>query len=265
MPTMVSPAEISITPIPAFNDNYLWLLARDGRAVVVDPGDAGPVQRALAQHSLDLGAILVTHHHADHVGGVQALRKTGATVYGPRSEAIEGVDVPLAAGDRIEVLGLGFSVLEVPGHTAGHIAYYTETLTPPAVFCGDTLFACGCGRLFEGTPAQMLDSLDRLAALPSRTRVFCAHEYTLANIRFALAVEPTNPALLARAQQAAAIRERGEPTVPSTIGEELATNPFMRSDVPTVRAAAVARAGARTSLDRVQTFATIRAWKNEFR
>ena len=265
MPTMVSPAEISITPISAFNDNYLWLLARAGRAVVVDPGDAVPVQQVLTQRNLELAAILVTHHHADHVGGVQALRRTGARVYGPRSEAIEGVDVRLSAGDRIEVLGLAFSVLEVPGHTAGHIAYYTETLAPPAVFCGDTLFACGCGRLFEGTPVQMLDSLDRLAGLPSNTRVFCAHEYTLANIRFALAVEPTNPALLERAQRAAAMRERGEPTVPSTIGEELATNPFMRSDAPTVRAAAVARAGAKAALDRVQTFATLRAWKNDFR
>ena len=265
MPAMVSPAEISITPIPAFNDNYLWLLARAGRAAIVDPGDAAPVERALAQRKLTLDAILVTHHHADHVGGLQALRAAGVTVYGPRSEAIDGVDVPLAAGDRIEVLGLAFSVLDVPGHTAGHIAYYTESLATPAVFCGDTLFACGCGRLFEGTPAQMLSSLDRLAALPSSTRVYCAHEYTLANIRFALAVEPTNPALLERAQQAAAMRERGEPTVPSTIGQELATNPFMRSDAPTVRAAAVARSGARTALDRVQTFATIRAWKNDFR
>lgn len=262
---MANPTEISITPVPAFNDNYLWLLARNGSAAVVDPGDAAPIRRALADRGLVLDAILVTHHHADHVGGLQQLRTSGVTVYGPRAEAIAGVDVALSAGDRIEVLGLAFSVLEVPGHTRGHIAYYTETLRPPAVFCGDTLFACGCGRLFEGTPKQMLDSLDRLSALPAETRVYCAHEYTLANIRFALAVEPTNPALLERAQQAAALRERGEPTVPSTIGLELATNPFLRSDAPTVRAAAVARSGRHAAMDRVQTFATIRAWKNDFR
>jgi hydroxyacylglutathione hydrolase len=257
--------DLSITPLPAFQDNYLWLLSRDGRAVVVDPGDAVPVQRALAERQLKLDAILVTHHHGDHIGGLDALLVTGATVYGPRSESIDGIDVRLASGDRVEVLGVSLTVLDVPGHTAGHIAYFAESLEPPAVFCGDTLFACGCGRLFEGTPAQMLASLDRLAALPPATRVYCAHEYTLANIRFALAVEPANPALQQRAQHAAATRERGEPTVPSTIALELATNPFMRSDVPAVHAAAVAHAEAKTALDRVQTFATLRAWKNDFR
>jgi len=261
----MSRSDFSITPLPAFSDNYLWLLSRDGQAAIVDPGDPAPVQRALAEMHLRLAAILVTHHHGDHVGGVTKLRATGATVFGPSEEDIDGVDVRLGGGDHVEVLGLPFTVLDVPGHTAGHIAYYTDALHPPAVFCGDTLFACGCGRLFEGTPAQMLDSLDRLARLPSDTRVYCAHEYTLANIRFALAVEPTNPALLQRAQQAATLRERGEPTVPSNIALELATNPFLRSDVPTVRAAAVARVGTKAALDRVQTFATLRAWKNDFR
>jgi len=254
-----------ITPLPAFSDNYLWLLARDGRAAIVDPGDAQPVERALAERQLTLEAILVTHHHGDHVGGVARLRATGARVYGPRAENIAGVDVALAGGDHIEVLGLPFTVLDVPGHTAGHIAYYAPTLAPPAVFCGDTMFACGCGRLFEGTPAQMLASLDALAALPPHTRMYCAHEYTLANIRFALAVEPGNADLQQRARDATALRERGEPTVPSSIALERATNPFLRSDVPEVRASAVAHAGAAAARDRVQTFAALRAWKDGFR
>jgi hydroxyacylglutathione hydrolase len=263
--TRVDTPSVSITPLPAFSDNYLWLLDHDGHAAVVDPGDPAPVQRALAERKLTLDAILVTHHHGDHVGGLAALRSTGATVYGPRAEAIDGVDVPLGAGDRVEVLGVSFSVLEVPGHTSGHIAYFAGALEPPVLFCGDTLFACGCGRLFEGTPAQMLTSLDRLSALPAATRVYCAHEYTLANIRFALAVEPANAELQKRARDAALLRERGDPTVPSTIALELATNPFMRSDAPGVRNAAGARAGASTGTDRVRTFTTIRKWKDEFR
>jgi hydroxyacylglutathione hydrolase len=256
---------LSITPIPAFSDNYLWLISRDGKAAIVDPGDPAPVQRALAESCLELAAILVTHHHADHIGGLDALRSTGAVVYGPRGEDIDGVDVRVGEGDRIEVLGMPFTVLDVPGHTAGHIAYFCDAVDPPAVFCGDTLFACGCGRLFEGTPSQMLNSLDRLAALPAATRVYCAHEYTLANIRFALAVEPANAELQQRAREAAALRERGEPTVPSTMALELATNPFMRSDAPGVRAAAGERAGPAAGGNRVQTFATIRKWKDGFR
>jgi hydroxyacylglutathione hydrolase len=256
---------VSITPLPAFSDNYLWLLDRAGHAVVVDPGDPAPVLRALAERQLNLDAILVTHHHGDHVGGLSALRQTGATVYGPRAEAIDGVDVALDGGDRVEVLGVTFGVLDVPGHTAGHIAYFAEALDPPVLFCGDTLFACGCGRLFEGTPAQMLASLDRLSALPPATRVYCAHEYTLANIRFALAVEPSNADLQQRARDAAVLRERGKPTVPSTIALELATNPFMRSDAPDVRNAANARAGDTAGVGRLRTFTTIRKWKDEFR
>ena len=192
-----------------------------------------------------------------------ALRATGATVYGPRHEDIDGVDVRLGGGDQLAVLGTPFTVLDVPGHTAGHIAYFTDALDPPAVFCGDTLFACGCGRLFEGTPPQMLDSLDRLAALPAATRVYCAHEYTLANIRFALAVEPGNIDLQERAAAAAATRRRGEPTLPSTIGLELATNPFMRCDVPAIRDAAARREKGAES-DGVTTFAALRKWKNGF-
>lgn len=259
-----SHSDLTITPLPAFKDNYLWLLMRGGEAAIVDPGDAEPVFRALEQHKLRLTAILATHHHADHVGGVTALKQRYAsTVFGPAHESIAGVDHRLAEGDRVDVLGTQFRVIDIPGHTSGHIAYFAGELHPPVLFCGDTLFASGCGRLFEGTAEQMLSSLDKLAALPAATRIYCGHEYTVANIRFALEVEPNNRELQSRAASATAMRKRGEPTLPSTIDLELATNPFMRCDIPSVRAAAsgVTRGAG---LARVSTFATIRQWKDGF-
>ncbi|MGE5159929.1 MAG: hydroxyacylglutathione hydrolase [Betaproteobacteria bacterium] len=255
---------LTVTPLPAFNDNYLWLLARGQEAAVVDPGDAAPVQRALDRHDLRLTAILVTHHHGDHVGGVLDLKaRTGAKVFGPAGEDIEGVDVRLRGGKRVEVLGAGFQVIDVPGHTAGHIAYFAADQSPPLLICGDTLFACGCGRLFEGTARQMLASLDALAALPPSTLVYCAHEYTLSNIRFALEFEPGNAALRERAARDDATRRRGEPTVPSTIGLELATNPFLRCDAPEVRAAVAL--GTADAVDRTAIFALLRKLKDNFR
>jgi hydroxyacylglutathione hydrolase len=260
--TIDTASDLRIEPIAAFKDNYLWLLARGTVAAIVDPGDAAPVLRRLSDAKLQLTTILATHHHADHVGGVEALvGATGAHVFGPRTETIPCLGTPLDDGDRIEVLGHAFDVLDVPGHTRGHIAYYAPSLG--AVFCGDTLFACGCGRLFEGTPEQMTVSLRRLAALPADTRAYCAHEYTLANIRFALAVEPDNAALRARSRACEALRGEGKPTVPSTIGEELATNPFLRCDVPAVRQRAE-RASAGASASTVATFAALREWKNRF-
>ncbi len=253
-----------ITPLPAFKDNYIWLLTRGQEAAVVDPGDSEPVIRAVEQQQLRLTAILATHHHADHVGGAMALKQRyGAALYGPARETIAGLDHRLSAGDKIDVLGDRFEVIDIPGHTAGHIAFYAGAIKPPIVFCGDTLFACGCGRLFEGTAEQMLASLDALAELPPATRVYCGHEYTVANIRFALAVEPDNRDLQTRAATATATRKRGEPTLPSTIGLELATNPFMRCDLPSVRAAAsgISRSAG---FARVSTFATIRSWKDGF-
>jgi hydroxyacylglutathione hydrolase len=256
----------SIIPIPAFNDNYIWLLADGGRAAVVDPGDAGPVLAHLDRQGLELCAIITTHHHGDHVGGnTRLLQQFPVPVFGPAGESIPGRTRALREGDAIEVPGLRLrlAVLDVPGHTAGHIAY-TGDITGPVLFCGDTLFAAGCGRVFEGTAAQMWRSLAKLRDLAPDTRVYCAHEYTLANLRFASAVEPGNAALAVRQARDIARRERGDPTVPSSIADERATNPFLRVEVPEVRAAASAHAG-RALDDEVDTFAALREWKNQFR
>jgi hydroxyacylglutathione hydrolase len=256
---------MKLIALPAFTDNYIWML-HDGRhAMVVDPGDAQPVCDALAKQSLQLESILVTHHHADHVGGVAALREaTGAQVFGPSRERIPDPVQRLHGGDRCVVLGLGFEVLDVPGHTAGHIAYYCAAFPgAPLLFCGDTLFSGGCGRLFEGSPEQMLNSLHTLAALPDNTQVCCTHEYTLGNLRFALAVEPENMHLQAYQVQCQALREHQQPTLPSSLAQELQVNPFLRTREPAVMAAA--RTYDPQASNQVQVFAALRRWKNEFR
>jgi len=251
---------LTIHPVPAFNDNYLWVLSDGRRAAVVDPGDAAPVEAYLARERLELVAILATHHHADHIGGVARLvEKYAPRVYAPLDDRIPHATDRVLDGDRVTVLGTTFDVIEVPGHTRSHIAYHAADM----LFCGDTLFACGCGRMFEGTAPQMHASLARLAALPPATRVFCAHEYTLSNIRFARAVEPANAALAARETDCAGRRERGEPTVPSTIAQELATNPFLRCTEPAVAAAATAAAGHRLD-SAAEVFGALREWKNNF-
>jgi hydroxyacylglutathione hydrolase len=257
---------MNLIPLPAFQDNYLWLLHDGQRALVVDPGDAEPVRKFLTERGLQLEAILVTHHHPDHVGGVDALREaTGARVFGPARERIPEPLERLSEGDRIEVLGLPFEVLEVPGHTAGHIAYLCREVDgAPLLFCGDTLFSGGCGRLFEGTPAQMLASLDKLAALPGSTRVCCTHEYTLSNLKFATAVEPGNLRLKHYRQQCEQQRSQGQPTLPSTIAVEREINPFLRTGVEAVAQAAQAHDGADPA-DPVAVFASLRQWKNGFR
>lgn len=263
---------LSVLAVPAFNDNYLWLIHDGVRAAVVDPGDAAPILAALATHELLLSAILLTHHHADHIGGVPALlQHMRVPVFGPRNAAITAITEPLGEGDSIAVPGLDlqFSVLDVPGHTSDHIAYVRRLPDGGAtgegwLFCGDTLFAGGCGRLFEGTPAQMASSLGKLAALPDDTKVFCAHEYTLANLRFAQEVEPANPALRERIVIEQAKRARGLPTIPSTIGLEKSTNPFLRYGEPAIAARLVAAGKLAPGAAPIAVFAASRAWKNTF-
>lgn len=254
-----------LIPIPAFDDNYLWLLHDGRRAIVVDPGDAQPVLRTLQDRQLQLESILVTHHHPDHTGGVDALREaTGAKVFGPARERIPQPFTALRDGDTVRALDLDFQVIDVPGHTAGHIAFYCPLVDGrPLLFCGDTLFSGGCGRLFEGTPAQMLASLDRLAALPGDTRVCCTHEYTMGNLRFALAVEPDNRELIGYHARCAALRDDGEPTLPTSIAQELLINPFLRTRQATVMAAA--RRFDPAVHDDNTVFAAIRQWKNQFK
>jgi hydroxyacylglutathione hydrolase len=251
---------LDIVGLPAFADNYIWVLRRGTSVACVDPGDAAPLLDYLQTTGTRLAAILVTHHHHDHVDGIaDILDRHAAPVYGPAAENIPGVSQAIAGGDRVELAELGeaFDVLALPGHTRGHVAYYRRGM----LFCGDTLFGAGCGRLFEGTAAQMHASLARIKALPPDTRIYCAHEYTAANLRFAAAVEPGNAAVRARIDAVARLRERRQPTVPSLLSEELATNPFLREDAPEVVSAAAARLG-RQPASPVEAFASIREWKN---
>ncbi|GAA4014463.1 hydroxyacylglutathione hydrolase [Actimicrobium antarcticum] len=233
-------------------------------AAVVDPGDAKPVLEALDANGLTLVAILLTHHHADHIGGVpELLRHVSVPVFGPANDGIAVVTQPLSQGDIVSLpeLALALEVLDVPGHTRGHIAFHAPR--QHWLFCGDTLFAGGCGRLFEGTPTQLNDSLQKLAALPGQTEVYCAHEYTMANLRFALEVEPDNPALIDRIATEQKKRDIGQPTVPSTIAIERATNPFLRTHSPTI-VSRLRHAGRLDSDAGVAAFAALRSWKNTF-
>ncbi len=254
-----------LTALPAFVDNYIWMLHDGTEAVVVDPGDAAPVVAALNSRGLRLVGILVTHHHGDHVGGVDALRPLlQGPVYGPAREHIPQPFVPLREGDTVQVLGRHFKVLDVPGHTAGHIAYVQQHESHrPLLFCGDTLFSGGCGRLFEGTPAQMSASLAKFAALPGDTQVCCTHEYTLSNLKFAAAVEPSNAALAQYTGACAAQRAAGLSTLPSSMAVECAINPFLRCTEPDVVRAAQAQGAQGT--DAVSVLAALREWKNTFR
>ena len=255
---------MNLIALPAFADNYIWMLHDGVRAVVVDPGDAAPVIDALDRLQLQLAGILVTHHHADHTGGVDALRsRLQGSVYGPARERIPAPFTPLNEGDTVALLGLRFAVIDVPGHTAGHIAYAQQgAAEQPLLFCGDTLFSGGCGRLFEGTPTQMHHSLAKLAALPADARVCCTHEYTLSNLRFAAAVEPANEDLMRYRSRCEAMRAEGSPTLPSSIAQERSINPFLRCTEPAVVRAAQGQ-GA-TSDSPVAVLAALREWKNRF-
>lgn len=262
---MIAPFDMKLTALTAFTDNYIWMIDDGHRALVVDPGEPGPVFAALDQRGLELAAILVTHHHADHVGGVDALRsRLTGPVFGPAHEKVPQPCIGLEQGQTCEALGLTFEVIDVPAHTAGHIAFFNRSgAGEPIVFCGDTMFSAGCGKLFEGTAAQMYTSLNKLAALPDATRVCCGHEYTVSNLKFAHAVEPTNDDIAHHAETCAALRAAGKPTLPSRIDLERRINPFLRCGEPTVVAAARAHGAAGAAGSDV--LAALRTWKNEFR
>jgi len=257
---------LSVRPVRAFADNYIWLIAAPNaprRVVAVDPGEASPVFAELDRHGMSLAAILLTHHHADHIGGVATLCAAAEVpVFGPDDARIPGLTRRLADGDTVELdsLGLHFAVMHLPGHTISHIAFHGHG----AVFCGDTLFSAGCGRMFEGTPVQMSASLRRLGNLPAATWVYAGHEYTAANLRFALEVEGDNAEASAYRARVAALRAEDLPTLPSTIGLENRVNPFLRCGEPAVHAAVAAHEG-RPLADPVAVFAALRAWKDGFR
>jgi hydroxyacylglutathione hydrolase len=228
--------DLQIIPIPAFEDNYIWLLHDGQDAIVVDPGDAAPVTEYLAQHQLNLKAILITHHHSDHIDGVATLQSQFKAVqtYAPSAEQYSFDHKPVSESDKITIkiyrnsIKIVLQIIDLPGHTLGHIAYKIVHQSQSLLFCGDTLFGAGCGRLFEGTPNQMQHSLKKLALLPAETKVYCTHEYTAHNINFALTIEPNNKVLMHRKHETTRLRQLNQPSLPSTIGLELATNPFLR-------------------------------------
>ncbi|MEX2475564.1 hydroxyacylglutathione hydrolase [Marinobacter sp.] len=263
---------LTVTPIPAFNDNYIWCIADTGtgKALIVDPGQAEPVKQHLSRHNLSLDIILVTHHHPDHVGGVNTLAQEsdGCRIVGPSGSPFSGITNPVHPGDDLVWNSLTFQVLGVPGHTLDHIAFYTDSPVAghPALFCGDTLFVCGCGRLFEGSPAQMRQSLESIRQLPDDTRVYCAHEYTLANLRFARSWLPGDDGLRKMEAHCQSLRDADKPTVPSVLGDEKRLNPFLRWDDPQVIDAAKAYGtdNGLPSESPDQVFAAIRHGKDHF-
>lgn len=264
---------LKVSSIRAFSDNYIWVLDQDGTDLcIVDPGDAAPVLAALHAYNLSLSSILVTHHHADHTGGINALLAEfpGTPVYGPRCNKIESITHPLGEGDSLSVAGIEFTVISVPGHTLDHIAYFApcdldkEGARSALLFCGDTLFAGGCGRIFEGNPYMMYKSLEKLASLPGATMVYCAHEYTLGNLRFALHADPCNPDIIERIQQVNDALNAGIPSVPSMLLVELRTNPFLRCHTNGVRSAVTEKMAISADSSDIDVFAALRRWKDGF-
>lgn len=255
---------LSISPIPAFDDNYIWLLENNNQAVVVDPGDSEPVKQVLSAKGLNLQAIIITHHHADHTGGVNTLCESfDVPVYGPQNSKFKGVTHPLIDGEQITLLSQSFTVKAVPGHTLDHICFFLEDSKNPAIFCGDSLFLAGCGRVFEGTMEQMFAAMEYFNQLPSNTKVYCTHEYSLANLAFASAVEPTNAAIQQEVVNCQAKRANDQPTLPSSIETERLINPFLRYDEPSVKESAEQFSG-RTLPNQLEIFSALRGWKDNF-
>lgn len=254
-----------VTPIPAFNDNYIWAIsiANSNQIAVVDPGDAAPVEQYLSDNNKELAAILVTHHHHDHTGGIEALVSShGVAVYGPSNSQFPGITHPLNDGDELVLFGHNLQIKTIPGHTLDHISYLSEQ-DNPQIFCGDTLFLAGCGRIFEGTPAQMLEAMNYFKALADDTEVYCTHEYSMANLKFAAAVEPGNADIDAVAKRCYELREEDKPTLPSSIAQERLINPFLRTEEPSVIEAANTFAGQSLSSE-LEVFTAVREWKNQF-
>jgi hydroxyacylglutathione hydrolase len=253
---------INIEPIEAFSDNYIWLVTTNEGSIVIDPGESNNLLKILNQRNLDLRAILITHHHFDHTGGIdEIVSQKSIDVYGPKNN-IDTINIRVKHGTIIELLGIQFEVIEIPGHTLDHIAYFSENQGDPVLFCGDTLFAGGCGRVFEGTLEQMHDSLSLLKKLPLNTKIYCGHEYTQSNLKFAKSVEPLNENIISRYNRVCKLREKGIPTLPSTIELELATNPFLRADIKEVQVEISKRFN--TPKNDKDIFTAIRQWKDNY-
>ena len=253
---------INIEPIEAFSDNYIWLLTTNEGSIVIDPGESQNLLKILKENNLNLKAILITHHHFDHTGGInEILSEKSIDVYGPNNN-IDSINIRVANGSKINLLGIEFEVIEIPGHTLDHIAYYSKNNGQPILFCGDTLFAGGCGRVFEGTFEQMHNSLSILKKLPSNTKIYCGHEYTESNLAFAKNVEPLNENIISRYNETLNLRKQGIPSLPSTIGAELQTNPFLRVDTEKVQEMILKKFN--TPKDDEEVFTALRQWKDNF-
>ena len=253
-----------VSAIKAFSDNYIWTLIKDGEVTVVDPGDPEPVSNYLNEKGLTLKNILITHHHFDHTGGIEKLTDLyGCEVYGPDGGHIKGIGVAIQDNQEFMITDVIFKAFATPGHTLDHLSYYVADDSNPLLFCGDTLFSGGCGRLFEGSPKQMHASLSRLSELPGKTKVFCTHEYTESNLKFALAVEPNNSHLKEKFSEVLQLRSEDKETLPSTIGEELKVNPFMRCNELDVKKAAENFSNAQFS-EPHEVLGCIRDWKDNF-
>jgi hydroxyacylglutathione hydrolase len=254
---------IKIESIEAFTDNYIWLITTIEGSIVIDPGESSKIINFLKEKQLNLKAILVTHHHFDHTGGInEILFHFPVDVFGPFNNGIENINKKLKDGDKVSIIGIEFEIIEIPGHTLDHIAFYSENNGSPILFCGDTLFAGGCGRVFEGTSDQMYESLNKLKILPDNTSVYCGHEYTLSNLKFAKEAEPFNQNTLSRYNEVLELREKGFPSIPSSLSTELKTNPFLRSDVEEVQENISIK--FKTTKEPKEIFKALRSWKDNF-
>jgi hydroxyacylglutathione hydrolase len=253
---------INIEPIEAFSDNYIWLVTTNEGSIVIDPGESSKTIELLKKRDLNLKAILITHHHFDHTGGIDEVKLfSSAKVYGPKND-ISSIDVRVEVGQALSLIGIDFEIIELPGHTMDHIAFYTNNNGNPLLFCGDTLFAGGCGRVFEGTFEQMHESLMKLKSLPINTKVYCGHEYTTANLSFAKEVEPLNKNIISRYNEVLKLRKEGIPTLPTTIEIELKTNPFFRCDVEEIQDSLLKKFNIERNEQEI--FKALREWKDNF-